>query len=291
LESQPQAAGASNANRLRDLSLNGRLDQWRVARHMFTAHPLLGEGAGSWEAQWLLHEPYNDYNQRPHSLYLETLAELGLIGAGLLALTLVPPLVAFAGARHQPVASATLAAFVVFLVHASVDWDWQLPAVAVAALLCAACLLGGAKNAPGILISDRVRWTLAVATGVLVLCSAVAVQGNRLTANASSDIGRGHYPSAIADANSARAWLPWSYEPDSWAGEAELQAGNPSAAARSFRRAVRFDDRNWRLWFNLARVTTGAEQRRAITKVRLLYPLSPELTALCAAQGNRANCK
>ena len=142
LESQPQATNANNANRLRDLSLNGRLDQWRVARHMFTAHPLAGEGAGSWEAQWLLHEPYNDYNQRPHSLYLETLAELGLIGAVLLAFALVPPLAAFARARHHPAASATLAAFVVFLVHAGVDWDWQLPAVTVAALLCAACLLG-----------------------------------------------------------------------------------------------------------------------------------------------------
>jgi len=291
LESHPQAADASNTDRLRDLSLNGRLDQWRVAWHMFAAHPLVGEGAGSWEAQWLLHEPSNDYNQRPHSLYFETLAELGAIGAILFGFALVPPLVAFARVHHHPAASATLAAFVVFLVHASVDWDWQLPAVAVAALLCVACLLGAPEKAPGILISDRMRWTLATATGVLVLCSAVAFQGNRLTANASSDIGRGQYPSAIADANSARAWLPWSYEPDSWAGEAELQAGNSSAAARSFRRAVGFDDRNWRLWFNLARVTTGAEQRRAITKVRLLYPLSPELTALCAAEANRANCK
>src|SRR4051794_4122514 len=43
LESQPQAPNANNANRLRDLSLNGRLDQWRVARHMFSAHPIVGE--------------------------------------------------------------------------------------------------------------------------------------------------------------------------------------------------------------------------------------------------------
>jgi O-Antigen ligase len=143
LESQPQAPNANNANRLRDLSLNGRLDQWRVAWHMFTAHPLAGEGAGGWEAQWLLHEPYNDYNQRPHSLYLETVAELGLVGAVLLAFALIPPLAAFARARHHPTASAALAVFVVFLVHAGVDWDWQLPAVAVAALLCAACLLPG----------------------------------------------------------------------------------------------------------------------------------------------------
>ena len=83
-------------------------------------------------------------------------------------------------------------------------------------------------------------------------------------------------PSAVADANSARAWLPWSYQPDSWVGEAELQAGNSAAAARSFREAVGFDDRDWRLWLNVARVTSGTEQRRAVLKVRTLYPLSPE---------------
>jgi hypothetical protein len=291
LESQPQAAGASNANRLRDLSLNGRLDQWRVARHMFNAHPLLGEGAGSWEAQWLLHEPYNDYNQRPHSLYFETLAELGAVGAILLAFALLPPLVAFARVRHQPAATATLAAFVVFLVHASVDWDWQLPAVAVSALLCAACLLGATKNTPGILISDRVRWTLAAATGVLVVCAAVTLQGNRLVSDAASDVNHGRYAPAVADASSARAWVPWSYQPDTWAGEAELQAGDRPAAAARFRQALTYDNENWRLWLNVARVTTGSEQRRAILKVRTLYPLSPELVALCASDPKAAGCR
>ena len=134
------------------------------------------------------------------------------------------------------------------------------------------------------------RWTLAAATGVLVVCSAVALQGNRLVADAASNVGQGRYASAVADANSARTWLPWSYQPDSWAGEAELQAGNRSAAARSFRDAVGFDDRNWRLWLNVARATTGAEQRRAILKVRTLYPLSPELAALCATDPKPAGC-
>jgi hypothetical protein len=290
LESQPQALSSNNTNRLRDLSLKGRLVQWRLARHMFAAHPFVGEGAGSWEAQWLLHEPYNDYNQRPHSLYFETLAELGVIGAVLLVLALVPPLVAFALVHGHSEASATLAAFVVFLAHASVDWDWQLPAVTGAALLCAACLLGGTGKTPGILISGRARWTLAAATGVLVICASVTLQGNRLIADAASNVGRGRYSSALEDANSARSWLPWSYQPNSWAGEAELRAGNRSAAAHTFRDALGFDDRNWRLWFNVARATSGVEQRRATLRVRSLYPLSPELGAFCATDPKPAGC-
>ena len=139
-------------------------------------------------------------------------------------------------------------------------------------------------------ISDRVRWTLAAATGVLVVCSAVALQGNRLVADAASNVGRGRYASAVADANSARTWLPWSYQPDSWEGEAELQAGNRFAAARSFRAAIGLEDRDWRLWLNVARATSGAEQRQAILKVRTLYPLSPELAALCATDPKPAGC-
>ena len=257
---------------------------------MFTAHPLAGEGAGSWEAQWLLHEPYNDYNQRPHSLYVETLAELGLIGAVLLAFALVPPLAAFARARHHPAASATLAAFVVFLVHAGVDWDWQLPAVTVAALLCAACLLGASQQTAGIMISDRVRWTLATATGALVVCAAFSLQGNRLVADAASNVERGRYASAVADANSARAWLPWSYQPDSWKGEAELQAGNPAAAARSFRQAVGFEDADWRLWLRACSARLGTPGILMSDRVRWTFAAATGALVVCAAvalQGNR----
>jgi len=125
---------------------------------------------------------------------------------------------------------------------------------------------------------------------VLVVCAAVTLQGNRLLSDAASNVGKGRYASAVADANSARTWLPWSYQPDSWAGEAELQGGNPSAAAHSFRDAVGFDDRNWRLWLNVARATSGSEQRRAVLKVRVLYPLSPELGALCATDPKPAGC-
>ena len=181
----PFAGGATGGHRRQQRQPPPRpVPQWStrpVAGRMAHVHraPIAGEGAGGWEAQWLLHEPYNDYNQRPHSLYLETLAELGLVGAVLLALALVPPLAAFARARHHPTASATLAAFVVFLVHATVDWDWQLPAIAVAALLCAACLLGAPGRLPGSRSATecagawplrRVRWWSALRS----LCRATA---------------------------------------------------------------------------------------------------------------------
>ena len=60
-----------------------------------------------------------------HSLYLETLAELGLVGLALLVLALAPPLVA----GFRGVEAAATGGYVAFLIHAGLDWDWELPAV------------------------------------------------------------------------------------------------------------------------------------------------------------------
>jgi hypothetical protein len=76
-----------------------------------------------------------------HSLYLETLAELGLVGLGLLALALAPPLLAAFRGASGGAGAAAAGGYVAFLFHAGVDWDWEMPAVTVAGLLCGAAAL------------------------------------------------------------------------------------------------------------------------------------------------------
>jgi len=71
-----------------------------------------------------------------HSLYLETAAELGLVG--LLALALFLGGIAAAARRGPPTLVAVLVAFAL---HAGLDWDWELPALTLTALLVAAKLL------------------------------------------------------------------------------------------------------------------------------------------------------
>ena len=51
---------------------------WRV--DSFAAHPLTGVGAGSFGVEWRRERESDDFAQDAHSLYLETLAELGLVG-------------------------------------------------------------------------------------------------------------------------------------------------------------------------------------------------------------------
>ena len=91
-----------------------------------------------------------------HSLYIETLGELGLVGAAILAALIVGLAVAARRAfRRLPVqAAGAIAALSVFAVHAGLDWDWEMPAVSLVALLCAGALIAWSEG-PAATSSER----------------------------------------------------------------------------------------------------------------------------------------
>jgi O-antigen ligase len=114
---------------------------WSVAWHDIEAHPVLGSGAGTYARRWHQERPLPVAVQDAHSLYLETLAETGLPGLFLLAVVLGTPLLATLAkqARSAPISLAP--AYVAYLVHAGIDWDWEMPIVTLSALACAATLV------------------------------------------------------------------------------------------------------------------------------------------------------
>ena len=81
---------------------------------------------------------------------LQTLAELGLVGLALLVVFLGGVALA-ARARHTRVPprspAGPIAGFVAMVAHAPLDWDWQMPAVTLVALVLAAGLLALAEDA------------------------------------------------------------------------------------------------------------------------------------------------
>ena len=83
-EFKSNSAGASQGTdattHLLSSSGSGRWQFWGAAVSEFRAHPLVGGGSGSWESWWLQHATLRFFNENAHSLYLETLAELGIIG-------------------------------------------------------------------------------------------------------------------------------------------------------------------------------------------------------------------
>src|SRR5207248_3711639 len=76
-------------NRLTDPSNNGRLDNWTVAWRQFKSAPVVGHGAGTYQDAWARYRPNDHQVLDAHSLYLETLDELGVVG---LVLLLIPVL-------------------------------------------------------------------------------------------------------------------------------------------------------------------------------------------------------
>ena len=120
------APTSSLNNRLLSASLNGRQYLWRVALDQFDAHPIAGGGAGTYGSYWLAHRTCSLYVVNAHSLYLETLAEEGIVGLAALLLLLAPALVAAIRFRASPEVTVASGAYVAYLVHAAVDWDWQV---------------------------------------------------------------------------------------------------------------------------------------------------------------------
>jgi O-antigen ligase len=133
-----QAAGAS---RVTTLDTNrGRM--WGVAFDAFTEHPLIGVGSASFQVEWVRERNEAARALDAHSLYIETLAELGIVGAllmaGLVAAIAAGIIRAARAAPGDPVIAAAAGAAVAFAVHAGFDWDWEMPAVTVVALVLAA---------------------------------------------------------------------------------------------------------------------------------------------------------
>jgi O-antigen ligase len=127
-------------------SLGHRADYWQVALDDVRSNPLLGSGAGSFASVWLDERPLPIGAKNAHSLYIETLAELGPLGLGLVGGFALLPLFVALRWRRLGVVPVAAGAYSAFLVHAGLDWDWQLPAVVFAALAAAAAILTTART-------------------------------------------------------------------------------------------------------------------------------------------------
>jgi hypothetical protein len=146
----PTFKGGDLNLRLLSLSPNGRVIFWKSAWHDFTGHPAIGSGAGTFHDYWLAHRPVHIAVQNAHSLYLETLAELGVVGLAIVLVALLPPLWAGIRQRSHPLAAPVMAAYIAFLVHTGGDWTWQLPGVGLAAIACGAACIGLAEDDDGV---------------------------------------------------------------------------------------------------------------------------------------------
>jgi hypothetical protein len=147
--SRDAAFGATNA-RLSDVGSH-RLSYWRVAVDVAADHPVAGAGPGAFAVEWLRRRTIDERVRNTHSLELQTLADLGLVGLALLAGVLAACVLAARRVLRadRALAAGPAAAALTWALHAGLDWDWEMPAVTLVAVALAGLLLARAGAAEG----------------------------------------------------------------------------------------------------------------------------------------------
>jgi hypothetical protein len=290
----------------------GRYQLWGEAVDAFESRPVWGIGAGNYELFWNVHAPFKVAILDAHSLYLETLAELGVVGFALLLAFVVAALIAgwrraagWRAAGRGDAVAAAMALLLASLVSAALDWTWEVPAVFGVAILAAALLTGPAtvpevradraqeraaeraarRWVPGRLLGGG-QYGLGVAT-LVVAWLAIWVAGDQLFAKIQLDssrnaVDRGDLTAAAQDARDAAAIQPWASEPQLQLALVETQSGDLGAASVAVTKAITRSPTDWRTWLVAAQVEAALGLREAaqqdLDKANELSPTGlPEL--------------
>ncbi len=274
--------GQGSSSELLTVSAQYRAQYWAVALDGFRSAPLTGLGAGAYESWWGQNAPIPQYTQFAHSLFFESLAELGLVGLVLLLTFVLAPLIAgIAQVRSRAPSPALVPALAVALAglfSASIDWIWQLPAAFVPAVIALGLLAGpalgrandGQTNRFGIGVATLgVAW-IAVLAGSAALFTELKLNASR------ESFSRGDAAAAGEYAREARAAQPWAAGPRFQEALAEELAGNLPAASAALDQAIARAPDDWQLWFAEARLRRAQEDlegaREATLRTNSLKP-------------------
>ena len=272
-------------------SNRGLIDNWSVSLKSFGDSPFHGTGAGTYEVVWYQRRPANEAAYAltdGHSLYTETLGELGLVGFAFLVTLVLAILVALRPFGRGPNRSLYAALFAVALawaVHAGVDWDWEMPAVTAGVIA-----LGGAGLAAHAR-STRDGWTppgLRVGVGLILLISAIApalVLTSQRQLNDAIDAQRaGNCNEAVDRATASINTLDVRPDPYEVIALCQTKRGRPGFAVQALAKAVKRDPDNWRYHYDLAAVRGGAglNPRPELLAALRLNPQNQDVKTLLA---------
>jgi O-antigen ligase len=265
--------------RLTDPSNNGRLDHWEVALSAFEAEPVLGTGAGTYANEWLRQREIPMDVEDAHSLYLETLGELGLPGLLLLAAAILAILAAFASglrSERRHVHAALLAAGLAWAAHAGIDWDWEMAAVTLWFFaLGGACLARSPVREPQSPPRRIVRVAVSVALLALAVTPALIAASQSALNNSVAGLKAGDCDRAIDSALQSVSASSVRAEPYLVLSLCDSRLDAQELAVRTARRAIRLDPDNWRTHYTLAlaQANAGTDPRPAMRTALALNPL------------------
>ncbi len=272
---------------------NGRIDNWRVALDGFDDQPLHGTGAGTYRITWDHDRPAPPIKVNDgHSLYLETLSELGVVGLVLLLImlgTILGAGVVRLGGAERHAHGAFVAAGTMLAVHAAIDWDWEMPALFVWLFGAGGVALAARK--PRFVAASKARVgelgrvpRVAAALAVLILALTPALFAysqspldRAVTAFAARDCG-----TAIDAALTATERFGTRPEPWQVLGYCDARLGQYALARRAMDAARSRDPNNWQLAYGQAIVygVSGLDARPYAAEALRLNPLDERAQAL-----------
>lgn len=255
------ATTSDPASRLTQLS-GTRYGVWNSALTAFSASPITGRGAGTFEFWWDRHPRSPEFVRNAHSFELENMAELGAPGLIFIVAVMAAALSVLIAVRRRTRRStsvgasvALLAPFLVYLLQASVDWMWQVTAVTVLAFAGAA--IAGVRLSAS---RPRLRWfsrgaiaLAAVGAGLVLVPGLVSTAEIRQSQGAER---AGNGPLALSWARAAVRAEPWAASPYEQRGLVLESAGRFTQAAGDLERAIAREPTNFRHWLILARIET-----------------------------------
>jgi UDP-GlcNAc:undecaprenyl-phosphate GlcNAc-1-phosphate transferase len=295
-----------SAGRSRLLSGAGnRYDYWRIAWQVWKSHPLGGVGGGNYARPYFERRSTIEDVEQPHSLELQALSELGLVGALLLGAFIAGvgwgAVRMRRGATSSPLLRALmvggLGTFTTWLVQASVDWMQLLPGLTAIALVAAVVLVWRAPAPEGERTTapeGRRPFALrpAAVLGAVAILATLVVGGASLSRQALADLFRSRAQTELATSRTAAlADVKRSLDIDAdsvqayYVKAAALARFNEARATEAtLAVALRREPRNFVTWVLLGDVAARQGRltlaKRCYTRASLLNPLNRTLRQL-----------
>jgi hypothetical protein len=258
----------------------GRDQLWDVALDQFSDDPVLGDGAGGFKYTYLRVRPpggvpvAND----AHSVELEILGELGVVGLALFVIAVGAAVVgALRTRRREPawasVTAVALASGTYWLAHSSIDWFFHYPALTAPtlALLGSACV-GQAREMHAL---GRGRLAVVALVGVVALSLVPPFLSERYVNDAYAG-WRDDLERAYDDLDRARSLNRLSDAPLLAEGAIATASGDRERAIGAFREAADLVPEEWASHYLLAELNATEDPELARREIEIAHELYPD---------------